>query len=215
MTTGRWVLRLTADPAGDLDAALKDMNGLHSPHAASMAGAHLPGSYAHGTVTWHLAYADGAPPHRQPAVLEVLERHRDTVGLDWQVPLGRPVAQRVLDRPSAMRRTLLMRLDASRGDDIAGWQRDMGTLPAHIPAIGSWSLWDVAQPTDHGSDHPPTGQWTHAVEHWFDSTADFDLSADYMTSPAHITLVDRHFDSDQPGAPLVQAFDTSHYLVPQ
>ncbi|GAB2546514.1 Dabb family protein [Nocardia heshunensis] len=178
----RWVILSSAPSGADVDAGLADAAAKAA--AASgvthcSAGVDLPGSTGGQGALWDLV-ADSAPA----TVLPGLPADADVVPL---APVHARVAR--LDSARRIKRTLLLtvRHDTSP-ETVARFESDLMAMPAHIPAIKSWSLSRVP-------GHP---RWTHVWEQEF---ADPDgLNGDYLLHPYHWTHVDRWFDAEIPGA---------------
>ncbi|MGW4534070.1 Dabb family protein [Nocardia sp. NPDC004340] len=177
----RWVI-LTAPPADDADGRLAAFASAASANPAvahCSAGVDLPGSAGGLGALWDLT-TESTPS----AVLPGLPGAADLV------PLA-PVHARVvrLDTPRRVKRTLLLTVrEGTSPDTVSRFESDLMAMPAHIPAIRSWSLSRV----------PGHARWTHVWEQEF---ADPDgLNGDYLLHPYHWTHVDRWFDAEIPGS---------------
>ncbi|MFE3985172.1 Dabb family protein [Nocardia tengchongensis] len=177
----RWVI-LTAPHPDDTDDRLA---AFASAAAASprvthcSAGVDLPGSTGGQGAVWDLT-TDSAPA----AVLPGLTAAADVV------PLA-PVHARVvrLDARRRVKRTLLLTVrEGTSPETVSRFESDLMAMPAHIPAIKSWSLSRV----------PGHARWTHVWEQEF--TDPDGLNGDYLLHPYHWTHVDRWFDAEIPGS---------------
>ena len=186
--------RPVGDPATAV-AGLGALAGALPGLRASAAGLHLPGVVAPDglgadAATWDLVL-DRAD--RLDAVLAD-ERVRALVTPGTAVRLE-PVASRAVAESAhvVVKRTLLLsvRPDADPAA-VAGLEADLAAMPAHIPAIRSWSLARVT-----GGDPIGGRPWTHVWEQEFADVTG--LTSDYMTHPFHWAVVDAWFDAEVPG----------------
>jgi hypothetical protein len=151
------------------------------PVRASSCGEHLPGSVGGVDASWEFD-AD------EPLAFDAIGTEGANV-IDMAV-LGALVGTgaRAPGLRDGIKRTLLLRVDESApSGTIAEFERDLLTMPRHIPAILNWRLGRVAS---------SLGGWTHA---WEQEYADVSgLRNDYMRSPFHWGVVDGWFDAEDP-----------------
>jgi hypothetical protein len=178
----RWVALLPAHGTEAYDAA-----GALADVSASSAAPDLPGSFGGTGATWDVT------ARRSPAGIAAelgLPRPSEAVAL---VPVrSRTVS---LSGPRVKRTLLLTVRPGTSADLVAGLERDLLAMPAHIPAIRSWSLSRV--------DRARTpSRWTHVWEQEFADVAG--LTEAYLGHPYHWTCVDRWFDGEVPGGGIVE-----------
>lgn len=176
----RWVGILTL-ASDDVPASVRATGG--------QCGRHAPGSVGPGDATWDLELADAvASPHDVPKVAAALAD--DVVTGHEFVALDPVRTKRVGAGGAVVKRTLLFSvLPDAPSESVAALENHLTTMPAHIPAIGSWTLSRVASATGDTA-------WTHVWEQEFANTDG--VNADYLLHPYHWTLVDAWFDPENP-----------------
>ena len=140
-------------------------------------GKHLPGTVGGGHYTW-----DGIDDPVPSGFEDVA--HVDLVELE-------PIDGSLGDPGFAgeIKRTLLLQVQPdATADSVAAFERDLMTMPDHIPAIVNWALSRVVGPSGT--------RWTHCWEQEY-YTLD-GLKVDYMMSPHHWGLIDGWFDPEMP-----------------
>ena len=145
--------------------------------AAAVLGRHLPGTVGGGHYTWD-GFDDPVPPGFE-----------DVADIDL---VGLSLIDGALTDPGfagEIKRTLLLRTQPDApSDSVAALERDLMTMPDHIPAIVNWALSRVTGPA--------SAWWTHCWEQEY-YTLD-GLKLDYMMSPHHWGLIDGWFDPEMP-----------------
>jgi len=169
------------DAVASLRSALAQAPGVQQSHL----GADLPASWGGLGLTWDALLGDDPPP-------VAAQLHGLTVGAVDAVRF-RPL-HRALPEPGirgGIKRTLLLRVKpGSPPTAVEQFERDLITMPAHIPAIRNWRLSRVDAALQAST-------WTHVWEQEY-RTLD-GLLKDYQGSPYHWGWVERWFDPEVPG----------------
>ncbi|MFG2887717.1 Dabb family protein [Streptomyces sp. NPDC048297] len=183
----RWVALLPAHGTEPYGTEPYDAAGALPGVSVSSAAPDLPGSFGGAGATWDVT------ARRSPAAIAAelgVPEPSEAVAL---VPVrGRTVP---LSGPRVKRTLLLTVRPGTPAGLVAGLERDLLAMPAHIPAIRSWALSRV--------DRARTpSRWTHVWEQEFADVAG--LTEDYLGHPYHWTRVDRWFDGEVPGGGIVE-----------
>jgi hypothetical protein len=92
--------------------------------------------------------------------------------------------------PGTVYRALLLSVSSETpAATVARFERELSSMPRHVPAIRAWQL-------SHVDDAIGTARWTHVFEQEFSDIEE--LMGPYLMHPIHWAVVDRWFDPECP-----------------
>ncbi|MEE3752941.1 Dabb family protein [Mycobacterium intracellulare] len=146
----------------------------------------LPGSRNGGDILLHLRFATKDQCDRAADDLAAVLADPSVDRVNGAGYAGAPV--RCGEKLGSVYRTLLLRVQPDTPEHtVARFERELSSMPRHLPTIRAWQLSRVSAVVGNCS-------WTHVFEQEF---ADVEaLMGPYLMHPIHWAVVDRWFDPE-------------------
>jgi hypothetical protein len=148
----------------------------------------LPGSRNGGDILVHLRFASKDRWHSAATKFASLLAAPAVTRVNGASYSGEPSSHSTA--PGTVYRALLLSVSSETpAATVARFERELSSMPRHVPAIRAWQL-------SHVDDAIGTARWTHVFEQEFSDIEG--LMGPYLMHPIHWAVVDRWFDPECP-----------------